>query len=265
MENSPLRIIQISDIHLFSDKNKELLGVKTQDSFQALFDLLKADNTHADLIVLSGDLSQDGSRESYVRVADMVSELNIPVYFFPGNHDDVEMMNAVYPRGMVSEKKQLLFDHWQLILLDSHIPNAVPGFLAQSEFDFMEQCLNQHPKHKAIIFFHHHPIPVGCEWLDNIGLTNADELWERLKCFPQVSHVIFGHVHQEHEGEVNNIKYYSVPSTCIQFKTYSNNFALEELPPAYRVIDLYPNGELKTYVRRVDHYVGLFDINAKGY
>src|SRR5258706_263616 len=41
MTNNPTRIVQISDIHLFADKDNELLGVNTYQSFQALLDLLE--------------------------------------------------------------------------------------------------------------------------------------------------------------------------------------------------------------------------------
>lgn len=265
MEKSPFRIVQISDIHLFGDKNNALLGVNTLESFEALFNLLKADNLNPNMILLSGDLSQDGSKESYIRIADIVNSLNIPIYCVPGNHDDSDMMARVFPRGFVSMQKQIVIDGWQLILLDSHIPRKVEGYLNENEFDFLENCLKMYPNHHAIVVFHHHPIPVGCEWLDKIGLTNAAKFWEFLIPFQQVNFILFGHVHQLHEGEKQNIKYYSTPSTCIQFKTKSSNFALDELPPAYRLIDLFPNGQLKTHVKRMSYYVGQFQKDAKGY
>ncbi len=61
MDAAPFRLIQISDIHLLADQQGELLGVKTEDSFQAVVHLLKQEKNNIDLILLSGDLSQDGS------------------------------------------------------------------------------------------------------------------------------------------------------------------------------------------------------------
>ena len=61
-------------------------------------------------------------------------------------------------------------------------------------------------------------------------------------------------------------KWYSVfspPSTCIQFKRNSDEFALDFLPPGYRWINLYPDGRLETAVERYSAYVGVFDKNAK--
>lgn len=265
MSESPIRILQITDIHLFADKNRELLGVNTQQSFEALIDLIKKDNPSPQLILLTGDLSQDSSEEAYARLADSVSEFNTVVYCIPGNHDNSDAMQKVYPRGMISLQKQIVLDGWQLILLDSHLSNRVEGHLAESELKFMEHCLTQYPKHRAIIVFHHQPIPVGSVWLDRLGINNAKEFWDLLTQYPQVQTIIFGHVHQQHEGVKNNIQYFSTPSTCIQFKRNSDKFALEELGPAYRIIDLLPTGEIKTSIHFVSHYVGRFEPNATGY
>ncbi len=266
MEKEFTRIVQITDMHLFDKNDKELLGVNTNDSFDALFKLLIGDDVNPDLLILTGDLSQDGSKESYLRLADMVSVIDKPVYFLPGNHDNAAVMYETYPHAKVKSEKQIILNNkWQLILLDSHIPEAVPGYLNATELEFMERCLNDNSHLQTMIFFHHHPITVGCKWLDNIGLTNANELWDTLINYPQVTHIIFGHVHQEHTGEKNHIICYSSPSTCIQFKTQSDKFALEKLGPAYRILDLYSNGQVQTQVRRATDYVGNFDENAKGY
>lgn len=265
MHVAPLRIVQVSDIHLFADPERALLGVKTQESFQAILDLIKTKDSAPHFILLTGDLAQDESEAAYLRLAQKMSELQIPVYCLPGNHDDVQLMEQVYPRGMMSLQKQIIHDDWQIILLDSHIPGKVEGYLSQAELDFMEQCLKQYPQHRAVIGFHHHPLPIGCAWLDKLGIGNAEEFWELLTRFPQVSLVLFGHVHQEQEGIKQHIKYFSAPSTCIQFQDHSEKFGLAKLPPGYRVIDLLPSGEIITTVHRLAHYVGTFEVNAKGY
>ncbi len=265
MQDAQFRILQISDIHLFANQERALLGVKTQESFDAVLNLIKANNHIPDLIILSGDLAQDGLEASYIRVADRLKEFPVPIYCIPGNHDDSDTMQKIFPLSTLTLQKQVVLDKWQIILLDSHKQREVEGFLTSSELDFMQKCLNEYPDKRAIIAFHHQPIFVNCAWLDRLGLTNADELWKILRNYPQVDTILFGHVHQEHEGMKNEIKYYSTPSTCIQFKKNSDPFALEELNPGYRVIDLYPNGDLITQVHRVANYIGKFEENAKGY
>jgi 3',5'-cyclic-AMP phosphodiesterase len=60
MATTPLRVIQISDTHLYADANKAILGVKSYESFHAVLDLLRRESEQCDLILHSGDLSQDG-------------------------------------------------------------------------------------------------------------------------------------------------------------------------------------------------------------
>lgn len=261
----PVRIAQITDTHLFGDKNNSLLGVKTEESFSALLHHIKNNKTRPDMILLTGDLTQDGSEEGYIRLADQLSELEVPIYCIPGNHDNSSVMDKIYPRGMISTQKQLILDGWQLILLDSHVEGKVEGHLSKKELHFLEKCLKSYPDHAAIIVFHHQPVKIESEWLDKLGINNAEEFWTLLQQYPQVNAVLFGHIHQEVVGIKNNIHYYSTPSTCIQFKGKCNHFALEELGPAYRMIELHPNKTLKTHITRLDGYVGNFEADAKGY
>ncbi len=264
MDEVPFRIVQMSDMHLFVDVEQALLGVKTQESFDAVVDFLKADQ-RPDLIILSGDLSQDGSKAAYIRLADQLKEFPIPIYYVVGNHDDTRNLNSAYPLGSITHHCHIVLKNWHIILLNSQKPGAVEGFLDASQLTFLQHCLQMYPEHHAIVVCHHQPIPVGCEWLDRLGLTNAAELWAVLNQFSHVNTVLFGHVHQEHAGKKNGIQYYSPPSTCIQFKTNSAKFALEKLPPGYRWIDIFSDGTLKTGIRRVAEYVGGFDADAKGY
>lgn len=264
MDSAPFRIVQISDIHLFNEPEKALLGVKTNDSFQSVIKLLKTDKK-PDLIILSGDLSQDGSKASYIRLADTLKDFAIPAYYAVGNHDDMDVMNEVYPLETITHHRHIVLKDWHIILLNSQKRDAVEGSLNHTQLSFLEHCLQMYPEHYAIIVFHHQPVSVGSLWLDKIGLNNAEELWSILKNFPKVHTVLFGHVHQEHEGKRNGIQYFSAPSTCIQFKTKSDTFALEKIPPGYRWIDLHTDGKLETGIQRVSDYIGDFDENAKGY
>jgi Icc protein len=259
------RIVQISDLHIFADKEAVLLGVPTHKSLSAVIDLIKKDTVSPDIILLTGDLSQDNSERSYLNIVDLFQQLSIPVYCLPGNHDDVDIMTRFFPQGNISDLKNIILDHWQIILLNSQKPGAVEGFLDKLQLEFMQECLKKHPTHHAIIAFHHQPVAVGSVWVDNLGLKNADVFWDILKPFPQVKTVLFGHVHQTFIGQKNGVNIYSTPSTCIQFKPNMTAFALDSLPPAYRWMDLKSSGELMTGITRCPNYIGSFDENAKGY
>jgi len=265
MNGTPFKIIQISDTHLYADKTKALLGVNTEDSFQAVLNLLQQENGKMDLILLTGDLAQDGSSQAYKRVADALKPFSVPVYCVPGNHDNAKTMKRVYPYEPISDRRRIVLKQWQIILLNSQLSGAVEGYLESSELSYLEHCLRAHPHHQAMIAFHHQPLPVGSAWLDKIGLKNAKKFWEVIAAYPQVNTVLFGHVHQEFTQIVKGVKCYSAPATCFQFERNNDHFALEKLPPGYRRIYLHEKGEIETSVHRVSEYVGHFDAHCKGY
>jgi Icc protein len=105
---------------------------------------------------------------------------------------------------------------------------------------------------------------MGCEWLDNLGVKNADEFWRIVSNYPSIHTIVYGHVHQESNQMVGSINCLSVPSTCIQFKPHQDAFGLDNIPPGYRWIDLYDD-HLESGIIRVAKYVGDFDKDAKGY
>jgi Icc protein len=265
MDASPLKIIQISDTHLFADPDQFLLGVPTQKSLEAVLDHVDTLAKPFDLLIHTGDVAQDYSDSAYQRFEKMLSRFNMPRYCIPGNHDDIKKMARVYPYVMQPQQRHILTKHWQIILLDSHKPNAVEGFLKQSELDFLEKCLITYPEYHSIIFLHHHPIFVGSEWIDRLALSNANALWKIAIKHQTLKAIFFGHIHQDFETMHQHIACYATPSTCVQFKRNQETFGIEELPQGYRQIYLHADGLIETNVIRIESYIGDFDVNAKGY
>jgi Icc protein len=260
-----LEIVQISDIHLFANQNNELLGVNTQKSFEAVIQLLKNDPKPIDFILLTGDLTQDQSHEAYKRVAELLKPFNTPMYYIPGNHDDIRIMEQIYPIAHVKNDKQLIFDHWQFVLLNSQKKNVVHGYLAKKELTFLEKCLTEYPSKHTAAVLHHHPFPIGTTWLDPQGLHEPEQFWKILSKHRQVNLVIFGHIHQDSHTNHQGIDCYSPPSTCIQFKPKQVEFKLDHIPPGYRRFTLHADGKIETAVYRTQEYIGTFDIQATGY
>ena len=52
-----LRVVQVSDCHLFASTEGKLLGLNTQFSLDRVLELVRAEQTHMDLILATGDLS----------------------------------------------------------------------------------------------------------------------------------------------------------------------------------------------------------------
>lgn len=260
------RILQLSDIHLFGDITQTLLGINTYNNLQLILNEIAHDSFKPDIIVLTGDLSQDNSKESYEILVNELSTLPCSIYWVPGNHDDPALMQQLFAGKFLAEKNFMIPEKWRVILLNSAQPKQVPGFLNEEELKRLSLAL-QNPEHLySVIFLHHHPLPVGSAWLDVLGLTNNEKFLEIIKNDQRCRAVIYGHVHQVYEKEHHGVQFNSAPAVAIQFLPESHDFALDTVhAPGYRCIELWDNGELKTWVRRLKNYKNTYDTHAKGY
>jgi len=263
-QTGPLRVLQLTDPHLMADAGGDLLGVQTRESLQAVIaEVLKA-HGQPDLILATGDLAQDGSVEAYRVFGESLKAFSCPSVWIAGNHDHVD--NLVRVAGEYdASARHVIHGGWQFVMLDSSVPGKVYGALADSELDFLAETLGQYPDLPAVVALHHHPVDIGSDWMEKIGLTNRDAFWQVVDRFPQVRIVLWGHIHQEHQRERNGVQLMATPSTCIQFTSGSSSFSVENLPPGYRWFELHDTGDFTTEVRRATNFQFELDQNSTGY
>ncbi len=262
-----MRIFQMSDIHLFANKDQTLLQLNTYDSFHAVLNSVTAllQKHKPDLIVLTGDLSQDSSSESYQYLIDSMQNFACEIAWLPGNHDVTITLNKTLGKSYFNPDRHLLKKNWQIILLDSHQDGKVAGFLDDVQLNFLRNNLQSCNK-PALIMLHHHVLPVGSVWLDKLNLINSEQFLQIIDQFPQVKGVVCGHVHQASAQTRNNVLFTSTPSTSIQFKPLSDKFALDAEMPGFNVFDLYEDGRIRTIVSRIAYNADyLPDLNSIGY
>jgi Icc protein len=248
---SVVRLVQITDCHIQAAAQDRLKGMNTRASLDAICQSIVADNDDLDLVLATGDLSQDGSTASYEYLAQQLSELRLPVFWLPGNHDDPSVMHEQLDSGQLSATKQVLIGNWLIVLLDSTIEGESAGNVSPQQLDFLQKSLRAHPQHHALICLHHQAMPAGSAWIDRLGLQHPQALQSAIKSQPNVRAVLWGHVHQQSHHYRDGIEWLSSPSTCVQFKPGSDEFALDNLPPAYRQLDLYADGSIDTRVVRL--------------
>ncbi|WP_218081645.1 3',5'-cyclic-AMP phosphodiesterase [Anthocerotibacter panamensis] len=247
------RVVQLTDLHLFATTEQKLLGLNTAQSFHAVLEEMRLHHWPADVLLATGDLAQDGSRGAYQTLAQALFSLQTPTYWIPGNHDDPQAMREILAGSPIFVQRQVLLPPWQIILLDSTLPDQVGGYLASEQLSLLEFCLTQHPDFYTLVCLHHHPLSLGCDWMENIGLKNGPEFLRVVQAYPQVRGVLWGHVHQQFEQQQGNALLMSTPSTCIQFKPKTQEFSLDTQLPGYRWLELYSNGTLQTGVQRIAH------------
>lgn len=262
---TPLRVLQITDTHLFGDEQGELGGINTEYSCRQVFAQAAAQALPADLLLLTGDLVHDSSNAAYQRLRMRAEALGIPGLVIPGNHDNIELMRDTFSGGAVRWQGHLELGDWLVVMLDSTTPDESGGHLSPQELGRLHTLLTRYPRHHALVCLHHHPLSIGSDWIDGIGVDNGDALFAVLDRHPGVRAVLWGHVHQEFHGRHRDIELLACPSTCLQFAPGSSEFTVDAEPPGYRMLELHADGRIETRVRRLDSLPGSVDLRLGGY
>ncbi|WP_169902830.1 3',5'-cyclic-AMP phosphodiesterase [Paraferrimonas sedimenticola] len=256
-------LLQLTDPHLFDQPSKTLLGVNTWDSFNAVID---AALSHTfDAVVLSGDVSQDYSSQSYRACADALARLNKPTMVLPGNHDELVKLREHLVGSNVFHSEVVNIGGWGLHMLDSTTGESPGGRLGSSRTRRMLDNIQSSTQDWQMLFLHHNPVKTGSAWLDNHWLADGQEFLAELEKQPKVRGVAWGHVHQEMDLAHQHIRLMASPACCIQFLPNSQTFALDTLQPGFRLLHLYRDGSIETQVYRLPGQAFIADPDAQGY
>lgn len=219
-------------------------GTVTYDSFRSVLDDIRRSGWAADLVALTGDLIQDDTREAYQHFPGMLAPLELPVLCVPGNHDIRRMMREELAVEPFLYCQTLALGNWQIIGIDSCIDGTAAGRVGREEMARLEAMAYASGSGHVLVCIHHPPLPVGSRWLDSVGMQNGPEFLDYLTRIPSVRGVLFGHVHQPLDVRYRSLHIIGTPSTCRQFTIGSDDFAVDDNPPAYRRVELHANGEI---------------------
>jgi Icc protein len=238
--------LHVTDPHLFAEPDAELRGTNTCLTLQAVLDHIHAEGWTADAVALTGDLIQDDTRGAYKRVRDMFEPLELPVYCVPGNHDVRALMIEELRPPTFHYCASISHANWIVVGIDSCLTGHARGKIETGEMLRLKETLSDTRADHALVCLHHPPLPVGSRWLDTVGLENGEEFLEVIAASGKVRAAIFGHVHQAFDSQHGDIRIIGTPSTCRQFAMYSDEFALDDNPPAYRRLTLQADGVVDT-------------------
>ena len=261
-----VRLAQITDTHLGEERGTRLLELDTDVSLQAVLTQLRQEQDKLNLLLATGDLSDQGSASSYLRLASYLEPLGLPVFTLPGNHDRRENLAAACD-GCMSLASLVKVGNWQIVMLDSQIPGEVGGELGPEQLDILSRALEEGEREGryTLVCLHHQPVPVGSAWLDEQMVVDAEEMLLKLDASAGARGVLWGHVHQACDQQRSALRLMSTPSTCVQFAPGSEDFCADSLAPGYRWLELHPDGRIETGVSRVEGMKFTVDLNSGGY
>jgi len=265
LPSDSLNILQLSDPHLFANPEGRLLGMRTLISLQHVIAHANENLPSIDLALVTGDLVHDASPAGYSLLKKQLTNLGIPTYCLPGNHDDSKILTASLFGSPIDTPFSIQKNDWSIILLNSNRPGSAVGHLNKSQLDKLQNSLSKHPDHHTLICLHHHTLPVKSKWLDTMMLDNADDFFAITDCHPQVKGITCGHVHQSFEEKRNNALIIGTPSTCFQFTPKSVDFEIDNRSPGYRQLMLLPDGTITSNIFHLSNYNYAIDRSSSSY
>ncbi len=241
------RALQISDTHLLTEPQQTLFDVNTYDNLQATVERISHTNAEYDFILLTGDVSQDETAESYQHVAALLAPLQKPIYWIPGNHDDPAIMAEVFdPAPHFKRVDCLDLANWRLIFLNSKIAGSNSGHLSPQEMEklcfLIESC---HETQAIAIVMHHPPVSVANPLIDKYMLTNQRQFFDAILPLTTGRHIvppliICGHVHSDHKVMREQMVIEMGPATAFSWEVGEELVIVHEI--GYKQFTLQPQG-----------------------
>lgn len=252
-----IKFVHITDTHLLDRAEENFHSLNTKESLEAVLSHSQSNYPDVDFLLITGDISQTGNKESYSLFSSVIQQHALPIYCVPGNHDTPDLLKKVVPECPDETISIIQLGKFSLVLLNSWVEDKHHGMLT---LDCLHQ-LNEHLENSIdqfnIIAIHHPPVPVNSPWLDEIALQNQTDFLQIINRHTQNTLVLFGHVHQEFDQQLGSMRMLATPSTCHQFQANSERMqCASTLTPAYRYVALNSNELIRTnnIVTKV-HYI----------
>ncbi len=247
MPSKPVRIAQISDLHIKSPGALAYGRVDTAEALERCVAALNEFRPRPDLVVISGDLADTPTAEEYEHLKRLLAQLELPFVGIPGNHDSRELMRAALPQayafasGPLNQKVEI--GGLDLVLLDSSVPGKPHGDLDAATLQWLEATLASSADRPALLFLHHPPFKTGIWHMDRQNLLNAADLAPIVRRHPRVQLIATGHVHR-----ATLAMFAGVPATICPAPNHAVDLDLEHLrepsfkvePPAFHLHNWFP-------------------------
>ncbi|MEU8931382.1 metallophosphoesterase [Streptomyces sp. NPDC048409] len=224
-----MRILHLSDTHLNRTGTPDRRGVDATASLRLMLDELSG-LTGFDVVVVTGDLADDGAAEAYTTLRTLVGryarDRDIPVLCTTGNHDERAAFAEVLGSGHLdadgTDRAEQVFGAgeraavstvggWRFVTLDSLVPGKVYGRLGASQLDWLREVLRTPAEHGTVLAFHHPPFALDLSVTQPaFGLRDPGDLAAAIRG-GDVRMILNGHYHLQLFGLLESVPVWVTP------------------------------------------------------
>jgi len=231
-------ILHLSDFHL-TENGAPVWNTDTMAHFQRAIEQIR-EMEHVDAIIITGDMSDDGSLWTYEYIDRAFQSLGIPTYCCLGNHDDSSVFLREFRPNFIQHLGTASVDDWRIIFIDSTIPGMSRGRISDKRLEVLEQELSEDSR-QCIIAFHHPPMEPG-GWLNKKLLENRSDFMELISRYDQVKLVLFGHIHCSMQHMMGGALLSSAPSVGFAYSMNLPKYVIADGEEGFNQIELSDQG-----------------------
>jgi Icc protein len=214
-----------------------------------------------DVVVLTGDLTDAGTREDYALLREILAPLSAKVLAIPGNHDLRGNFCEAFSDILPIDSHEL--SHYELVqggvrflALDTVVENSVEGGLCPQQLTWIERKLAESFAGLTTILMHHPPNTSGLTFFDNIGLIEGREEFGRLVAgYRGKLNIMCGHIHRPTQAMWNGAFLAVAGSPAFQTSLDLRGLEIEptavNIPYAYFVYSIEESGNFTIHPRYV--------------
>jgi len=229
-------ILQLADIHMRAD-GREVYGQDPEERLGLVLGACERELATVDLVVLTGDQSDDGEPAALERLRQILGGIGAPILAVPGNHDGPDLQRGAFGDWTPAEPGD-----WRVVGLDSSVPGEIHGSVDVGALESLLDGVDERP---TLLLVHHPPVPpTSHPWF---RIENVESLLTSLAARPQVRAVLSGHAHFAFAFGRGPLQFLGAPSTLAPF-----SFPDDELvvggsgPVGARALSLAEDGSLES-------------------
>ncbi len=162
----------------------------------------------------------------------------------PGNHDDAGLLAEAFPGSPVESVAVSEHGRWQIIRINSCLEGKPEGRLSEQTLQQLNHVLLDEPHRLRLLALHHQPISANSLWIDKYRLFEPEDFLALIAKAPGVKVVVWGHIHQVHDTEMDGVAMLGGPSSVINSLPGTQKFTAGLLGPACRWLELKLDGTI---------------------
>jgi Icc protein len=208
-------IAQVSDTHI---RPQGVLYQGTVDSnamFATAVRQINALDPLPDLVLLTGDIVDEGQPAEYA----LLSALQVPLRIIPGNHDERSACRAAFrdhvylpangPFSYVDDRSGRV----RIVALDVTLPGCHHGDVDDDALRWLDGVLASDRDRPTLLMMHQPPFACGVPYLDKYWCRGGDRLAAVIARYPAVERIVCGHVHRQMQLRFAGTVLCTAPST----------------------------------------------------